>query len=649
MTSCSSIPYKTLSDLLIDTKDRGSRRKVFHEFIKQKFDLSDAMFKYHHKFVNQFIINHTWRWEKKSKFRKEYFDKHFGEWLKGTFVLPNVTMKETVQKDFAECSVRTQKRRAESLRQEKSREEIELAFFDNIRESDSTGAEIVKCISTASSEMKERVLEVLRGKLQPEVPYSPNEALALYVDLKCTRHKYDLMYSQARSRNSNLYPIYNKLLEAKKCCYPDGNIEITDRSVQIPLQNLLDHTVKRLVEACDKSIFENVDRHGLEMITKWGMDGASGQSLYKQIFVDDDGSSSDNSVFMISMVPLIIQSSGSKLWTNPHPSSTRLCRPISFEFQKEREETTVKKFENIESQIKELRPTVINVCHKRIRVRHKLSLTMLDGKSTGYLTSTATCNCPICGLTPKNLNNVEKVRSQETDKENYRFGLSSLHCWIRFLECVLHIAYKEPIHKWKAQTPEEKKLVDDRKDEIQKTFKNEKGLYLDIVKHGSGNSNDGNTARRFFRDPVYASKITRIDETLIRRFHVVLIAITSRKPVDPIKFETYATETINHYNSLYDWYYMPMTVHKVLFHGAQIMEFFDLPIGYYSEEAQEARNKDFKRIRECNTRKTSRNDTNEDIVHGLLVTSDPVIDQFRKISDRKPMNFDDEVTALFVI
>ncbi|KAG4081142.1 hypothetical protein HA402_011987 [Bradysia odoriphaga] len=218
---------------------------------------------------------------------------------------------------------------------------------------------------------------------------------------------------------------------------------------------------------------------------------------------------------------------------------------------------------------------------------------MLDGKSTGYLTSTATCNCPICGLTPKDLNNVEKVRSQETDKENYRFGLSSLHCWIRFLECVLHIAYKEPIRKWKAQTPEEKKLVNDRKDEIQETFKIEK--------------------------------------------------------VDPIKFEKYATETINHYNSLYDWYYMPMTVHKVLFHGAQIMEFFDLPIGYYSEEAQEARNKDFKRIRECNTRKTSRNDTNEDIVHGLLVTSDPVVDQFRKISDRKPMNFDDEVTALFVI
>lgn len=173
-------------------------------------------------------------------------------------------------------------------------------------------------------------------------------------------------------------------------------------------------------------------------------------------------------------------------------------------------------------------------------------------------------------------------------------------------------------------------------------------MYLDFVKPGGGNSNDGNTARKFFRDPEYAAKITGVDETLIRRFHVILIAVTSRKPVDTVKFDEYAIETLRHYNTEYDWYHLPTTVHKVLLHGSQIMEFFDLPVGYYSEEAQEARNKDFKRIRECNTRKTSRNDTNEDIIHGLLVSSDPVIDQFRKISDRKSMNFDAEVSELFV-
>lgn len=166
------------------------------------------------------------------------------------------------------------------------------------------------------------------------------------------------------------------------------------------------------------------------------------------------------------------------------------------------------------------------------------------------------------------------------------------------------------------------------------------------MKVGVGNSNDGNTARRFFEDAQYSASKTGVDEDLIKRFRTILIAISSRKQVDLAKFEQYATETIERYNLLYSWYLMPTTVHKVLFHGIQIMKFFDMPIGCYSEEAQEARNKDFRRIRECNTRKTSRSNTNEDIIHGLLISSDPVIGQFRKISERKPMKFD-AVSALF--
>lgn len=47
--------------------------------------------------------------------------------------------------------------------------------------------------------------------------------------------------------------------------------------------------------------------------------------------------------------------------------------------------------------------------------------------------------------------------------------------------------------------------------------------------------------------------------------------------------------------------------------------------GYLSEEASEARNKDFRNVRERNTRKTGREETNIDIIHGLLISSDPYI------------------------
>jgi hypothetical protein len=57
---------------------------------------------------------------------------------------------------------------------------------------------------------------------------------------------------------------------------------------------------------------------------------------------------------------------------------------------------------------------------------------------------------------------------------------------------------------------------------------------------------------------------------------------------------------------------MPATIHKLLVHGSHIKENAPLPIGQLSEEAQEARDKDFKRVRENYTRKISRIATNED-------------------------------------
>lgn len=80
------------------------------------------------------------------------------------------------------------------------------------------------------------------------------------------------------------------------------------------------------------------------------------------------------------------------------------------------------------------------------------------------------------------------------------YRLSTLHAWIRTIECCLHIAYKLPIKKWQARTQEEKEAVQKQKAEIQKAFRDETGLVVDMPKQsGSGTSNDGNTARRFFQ------------------------------------------------------------------------------------------------------------------------------------------------------
>lgn len=65
---------------------------------------------------------------------------------------------------------------------------------------------------------------------------------------------------------------------------------------------------------------------------------------------------------------------------------------------------------------------------------------------------------------------------------------------------------------------------------------------------------------------------------------------------------------------------MPVSVHKVLCHGRDIIAYWILLIGQLLEEAQEARNKHNRKYGEPFTRKTSRIDINTDLLHGLLIT-----------------------------
>lgn len=163
---------------------------------------------------------------------------------------------------------------------------------------------------------------------------------------------------------------------------------------------------------------------------------------------------------------------------------------------------------------------------------------------------------------------------------------------------------------------------------------------------GAGTNNDGNTARRFFNDPTFSANATGLDETLLNRFRAILAALSSGQDIDVDKFRSYAIETAQLYHKLYHWFYMPPSVHKILFHGADIIASLNMPIGLYSEDAQESRNKDFKRIRQNHTRKRTRHETNEDLIHGLLVSSDPYISSLRNLYSRKEKPFDEDILEL---
>ena len=198
-------------------------------------------------------------------------------------------------------------------------------------------------------------------------------------------------------------------------------------------------------------------------------------------------------------------------------------------------------------EIEDLKPTTIDLhitdpntnitsC-KTLDIKFDLHHTMVDQKVINSLTGTkSTQRCYICGSTPKQFNNLDNFPPPNQD--TYKYGISPLHKWIRCFEMFLHVSYKIELRKWQARSNEDKATVSARKKLIQDRFKAALGLRVDEAKQGAGNSNDGNTARRAFSHENTFASICDLDENLIHRFHVILVALSCKRPLDPEQFRT---------------------------------------------------------------------------------------------------------------
>lgn len=174
------------------------------------------------------------------------------------------------------------------------------------------------------------------------------------------------------------------------------------------------------------------------------------------------------------------------------------------------------------------------------------------------------------------------------------------------------------------------------------------GLLVDIPIASSGNTNTGNTARRFLRKPELVARITGFSKEIIYKFSVILRVLASGHEIDTEAFRSYAMETAEMFVKLYPWYYMPASIHKILIHGADVINHVALPIGLMSEEALEARNKDFRRIRLSHSRKDKRVNTMQDVMNGLFISSVPFIISLSKSSrlPKRPVHLHKDVIRL---
>lgn len=173
------------------------------------------------------------------------------------------------------------------------------------------------------------------------------------------------------------------------------------------------------------------------------MDGASGQQRLKLTGNDD------SSIFMTMIVPLQAVSRSVIVRQNKKPCSTRLCRPVAFEFKKETFEYTTDIYKFYSSEIENLNETVIeNVNNVSCQIKHTFQCSMIDGKTCNTLSNQPnTRSCNVCHATTKQMNDWTILKTLKCNTLVYDFGISPLHCKIRFMETVLHISYNMEFKK----------------------------------------------------------------------------------------------------------------------------------------------------------------------------------------------------------
>lgn len=634
-----SIKKSELSKVLLDSGTYSSSVLIAH--LKEKYGLSNDILKLTETDLNRYFMKAFNNRFKKAMHDKDKFIQNNEAWLKESFAVPT-TMRNTTKKSYAAGSSSTKRRRLDETLEQFPVEDLLKVCNKKMKNSN----------TSSDPHVVEEEIDNIDVDDTDE-NHADDEVLALFLDSKLTKFQYNAIRSFLIRKNIYSLPHYKKITAAKKRACP--KFEVTETGCSTKLQDILDHSAIRLVKIPEiqNSIIERNEKR-FNLVLKYGCDGTSGFTQYRQAFTESKNVT-NNSVVIYGMVPLFLEvknreDSRLKIWQNENPSSTKYCRVIKFSYEKEEAKNVRAEMKRLNEQIQNLRTTKTSVQGREISINYTLLCTMIDGKTRQALTETESSQrCCVCGALPSEVNDLAIVRRKRINLSAYQYGLSTLHGWIRFLEWVLHLAYKLRVKKhYKKLTDHENQLIAEDKKRIQDACREELGILVDCVKQGTGNTNDGNIARKFFEEYRKVSIITNVREEFIKRLYVIMQAITSKKSICVENFKSYCDDTAKLYIEEYKWFPMPTSCHMILLHGSQIVESFFVPIGQLSEEAQEAKNKDFKRVRENNTRKSSVVCTNEDLMRYLEVSSDPYIAHLRCVSRKPPKKHLAEVCDLLL-
>ena len=224
---------------------------------------------------------------------------------------------------------------------------------------------------------------------------------------------------------------------------------------------------------------------------------------------------------------------------------------------------------------------------------------------------------------------------------------------IRGLEYILHLAYRLDIKQWRV-SKELKPQMEVKKREIQRSFKQYlNGLKVDQVRQGSGTTNSGNTGRTIFENPDLTSEITGVDKIICTNLSYMVRAINTGYKINTERFKKIGRETAERHVKLYNWFKIPVSMHRLWFHVPQIADaIHPVTIGQSSEEALESTHKCIIKALNNHCRQDSYEKMTLDIGHNRLINTDPAVTKYFKPpivrNKKKPKILPDGVKFLLV-
>ena len=470
-----------------------------------------------------------------------------------------------------------------------------------------------------------------------------NEVLSLFYDVNQGRKNY---IKAARRHN---WPYWHVVKKAKESVLYPKNIMYHDGRAEVSLADLMSHSTARILEYLyekEPSVMAGLTEAEKMSLGLWAKVGGDGQGDHMHYSQRNTATGSGSSIFCISYVPLKLKAGDKLLWENSEPNSPLICMPLVFMFEKETEDLIQCEEGKLRAQIENLQDLSVSVvghqakfCLKANAV--KVYSTMWDGKSCTAIAKTflprekklASNTCHICLATPKDMNHADVWKRPLAIPEMIEYSCTAMHMWIRAMEFLVSMSVKTQLHnqfagedgqgKVPALTSKHGELI---KGGIQARFWTFLSLRLYVVHAGhGGTSNNGNTARNFFKkDPVRTASILEIDVKIVNLFAMLLDMFNNpdTKP-SSVEYEEKAKELFGLLTSPpLGKFSLSQSVHRFLCHGRQFIDCFEMPIGALSESALEARNKYNRRAREFHARKTSMKDNVHDVFNYLLCTSD---------------------------